>query len=136
VSRGYSSSCVLSFRLLPADSAVGPFCNWRTSPSVTSCTFLVASGRVGPGCLRSTACSGSWLYCLWLRCLDTMMLVKPATVIQWHPQGFRLYWLPHAEEAQKAPVCGMKAVTCGMAMNFRAGPWKLSLALTLDPSAR
>jgi hypothetical protein len=54
------------------------------------------------------------------------MLVKPATVIQWHPQGFRLYWLPHAEEAQKAPVCGMKAVTCGMAMNLRAGRWKLS----------
>jgi hypothetical protein len=48
VSRGYSSSCVLSFRLLPAPSAVGPFCNWRTSPSVTSCTFLVANGRVGP----------------------------------------------------------------------------------------
>ena len=25
-----------------------------------------------------------WLYRLWPRCLDTMMLVKPATVIQWH----------------------------------------------------
>src|ERR1700729_2116900 len=33
-----------------------------------------------------------WLYRLWPRCLDTMMLVKPATVIQWHRQGFRLYW--------------------------------------------
>jgi hypothetical protein len=32
---------------LPADFAVGPFCNWRTSPSVTSCTFFVDSGRVG-----------------------------------------------------------------------------------------
>ena len=29
---------------------------------------------------------------LWPRCLDTMMLVEPATVIQWHRQGFRLYW--------------------------------------------
>ena len=33
-----------------------------------------------------------WLYRLWPRCLDTMTLVKPATVIQWHRQGFRLYW--------------------------------------------
>ena len=34
----------------------------------------------------------AWLYRLWPRCLDTMMLVRPATVIQWHRQGFRLYW--------------------------------------------
>src|SRR5271163_1160697 len=33
-----------------------------------------------------------WLYRLWPRCLDTMVLVKPATVIQWHGQGFRLFW--------------------------------------------
>ena len=33
-----------------------------------------------------------WLYRLWPRCLDTMVLVKPATVVQWHRQGFRLYW--------------------------------------------
>jgi putative transposase len=33
-----------------------------------------------------------WLYRLWPRSLDAMMLAKPATVIQWHRQGFRLYW--------------------------------------------
>ena len=33
-----------------------------------------------------------WLYRIWPRCLDTMVLVKPATVIQWHRKGFRLYW--------------------------------------------
>src|ERR1700730_8113059 len=33
-----------------------------------------------------------WLYRVWPRCLNIMMLVKPATVIQWHRQGFRLYW--------------------------------------------
>jgi putative transposase len=33
-----------------------------------------------------------WLYRLWPRCLDTMVLVKPATVLQWHRQGFRLFW--------------------------------------------
>jgi hypothetical protein len=29
---------------------------------------------------------------LWPRCLDVMVLVKPATMIQWHRQEFRLYW--------------------------------------------
>ena len=24
--------------------------------------------------------------------LDAMVLVKPATVVQWHRKGFRLYW--------------------------------------------
>jgi hypothetical protein len=33
-----------------------------------------------------------WLYQVWPRCLETMVLVKPATVVQWHRQGFRLYW--------------------------------------------
>jgi hypothetical protein len=33
-----------------------------------------------------------WLYRLWPRCLEVMVLVKPATVVQWHRQGFRLYW--------------------------------------------
>jgi transposase InsO family protein len=33
-----------------------------------------------------------WIYRLWPRCLDTMVLVKPATVVQWHRQGFRLFW--------------------------------------------
>ncbi|WP_428130517.1 integrase core domain-containing protein [Candidatus Binatus soli] len=32
------------------------------------------------------------LYRLWPRCLEMMVLVKPATVIQWHRQGFRLFW--------------------------------------------
>src|SRR6266481_7151485 len=32
------------------------------------------------------------LYRLWPRCLEVMVLVKPATVVQWHRQGFRLYW--------------------------------------------
>ena len=32
------------------------------------------------------------LYRLRPRCLDAMVLVKPATVVQWHRQGFRLFW--------------------------------------------
>ena len=34
-----------------------------------------------------------FLYRVWQRCRDLMVLVKPATVVQWHRQGFRLYWL-------------------------------------------
>jgi len=32
------------------------------------------------------------LYRLWPGCLEAMVSVKPATVIQWHRQGFRLFW--------------------------------------------
>ena len=33
-----------------------------------------------------------WLYRIWPRVLDAMVLVKPATVVQWHRKGFRCYW--------------------------------------------
>ena len=33
-----------------------------------------------------------WLYRVWPRALHAMVLVKPATVIQWNRKGFRLYW--------------------------------------------
>jgi hypothetical protein len=33
-----------------------------------------------------------WLYRIWPQVLNIMVLVKPATVVQWHRKGFRLYW--------------------------------------------
>src|ERR1700704_2040241 len=33
-----------------------------------------------------------WLYRIWPRVLNAMVLVKPATVVHWHRKGFRLYW--------------------------------------------
>src|SRR5258707_5741762 len=33
-----------------------------------------------------------WLCRTWPQVLNTMVLVKPATVIQWHRKGFRLFW--------------------------------------------
>src|ERR1022692_554761 len=51
--------------------------------------------RQQPGRLRLFAIDRLlWvlLYQLWPRCLEAMVLVKPATVIQWHRQGFRLFW--------------------------------------------
>jgi putative transposase len=33
-----------------------------------------------------------WLYRIWPQVLNAMVLVKPATVVQWHRKGFRLHW--------------------------------------------
>jgi putative transposase len=33
-----------------------------------------------------------WLYRIWPQVIDAMILVKPATVVQWHRKGFRLFW--------------------------------------------
>jgi hypothetical protein len=33
-----------------------------------------------------------WLYRIWPQVLNAMVLVKPATVVQWHRKGFRRYW--------------------------------------------
>ena len=33
-----------------------------------------------------------WLYRIWPRVLNAMVLVKPATVIQWNRKGVQLYW--------------------------------------------
>lgn len=32
------------------------------------------------------------LYRIWLQVIDAMVLVKPATVVEWHRKGFRSYW--------------------------------------------
>jgi hypothetical protein len=44
-----------------------------------------------------------WLYRLGPRCLDTMVLVKPASVVQWHRQGFRLFWRWHSRSGRQSP---------------------------------
>jgi putative transposase len=33
-----------------------------------------------------------WIYRIWPKALNAMVLVKPTTVVQWHRKGFRLYW--------------------------------------------
>src|SRR5438874_8718322 len=33
-----------------------------------------------------------WLYRIWPQVIDAMVLVKPATVVQWHRKGVRFYW--------------------------------------------
>ena len=34
----------------------------------------------------------TWLYRIRPQVLNTMVLVKPATIVQWHRKGVRLYW--------------------------------------------
>src|SRR6202047_436970 len=56
---------------------------------------LAVLGRQRPGGLRILATDRllwMWLYRIWPRALNAMVPVKPATVIQWHRKGFRLYW--------------------------------------------
>lgn len=57
------------------------------------------------------------LYRLWPRCLSVMVLVKPATVLQWHRAGFRAYWRwrsrlrhpgrPMVDHTVRALICQM-----------------------------
>src|SRR5258708_25571119 len=42
-----------------------------------------------------------WLYRIWPQALDTMVLVKPATVVPWHRKGFRLYWRRRARHLRR-----------------------------------
>src|SRR5215472_148176 len=42
------------------------------------------------------------LYRVWPRCLDVIVLVKSATVVQWHRQGFRLYWRWRSRPGRRA----------------------------------
>ncbi len=77
---------------LPADSVVGRL--WRLENLAPRHQLHVLC-RQRPGRLRLFAIDRLlWvlLYRLWPRCLEAMLLVKPATVIQWHRQGFRLFW--------------------------------------------
>jgi putative transposase len=46
-----------------------------------------------------------WLYRVWPRCLEMLVLVKPATVVQWHRQGFRLYWRWRSRSGRR-PIAG------------------------------
>src|SRR5208282_3345369 len=42
-----------------------------------------------------------WLYRVWPRCLEVMVVAKPATVVQWHRHGFRLYWRSRSRSGRK-----------------------------------
>src|SRR3979411_979717 len=45
-----------------------------------------------------------WLYRIWPQVLNAMVLVKPATVVQWHRKGFRLYWRWRSHRSGRAKM--------------------------------
>jgi hypothetical protein len=48
------------------------------------------------------------LYRVWPRLLDVIVVVKPATVIQWHRQGFRLYWRWRSKSGRPSLNCEVR----------------------------
>ena len=42
-------------------------------------------------------------YRWWPKALDALVIVKPATVIKWHRQGFRMFWRWKSEKKKKKP---------------------------------
>jgi putative transposase len=46
-----------------------------------------------------------WLYRVWPRCLELMVVAKPATVVQWHRQGFRFYWRCRSRSGRRPVDC-------------------------------
>jgi putative transposase len=56
---------------------------------------LIVLRRQRPGRLRLFSTDRlfwAWLYRIRPQLLETLVLVKPATVIGWHRKGFRIYW--------------------------------------------
>jgi putative transposase len=41
-----------------------------------------------------------WLYRLWPKCLQTLKIFKPDTLVRWHRKGFRLYWTWKSRRSQ------------------------------------
>ena len=84
--------------------------------------------RQRPGRVRLLTIDRSswiWLYRIWPRCLNAMVLVKPATVVSWHRKGFRLFWRwrsksgrPSVDRETRAPIRQMRG-----ANPLWAAPW-------------
>ena len=45
-----------------------------------------------------------WLYRIWPQVVDAMVLVKPATVVQWHRKGVRFYWRWRSRRAGRPTI--------------------------------
>jgi putative transposase len=55
-------------------------------------TFLRRQRRGRPQLSSLDRLLWVWLYRIWPQVIDAMVLVKPATVVQWHRKGFRIHW--------------------------------------------
>src|SRR5215467_12712348 len=52
-----------------------------------------------------------WLYRVRPQLLDTLVLVKPATVIGWHRKGFRIYWRWRSRRSGRSKTGRKSALT-------------------------
>ena len=96
-------------------SAVGSLLSFRIRSRTSLELELVALRhqvtvlrRQRPGRPRLFSADGLlwvWLYRIWPQVLNTMVLVKPATVIQWHRKGFRLYWRRRSRHLGRPKMC-------------------------------
>ena len=61
-------------------------------PATSADRLAAATSSPPPSSFRRSAPVGVPLPSVWPRVLDALVLVKPATVVKWHRQGFRIYW--------------------------------------------
>jgi hypothetical protein len=79
----------------PARSRLPPLVAF-SKPSVTrarACRIPTSGDRPPPTSVPfADRLLWVWLYRVRPQVLETLLLVKPATVVQWHRKGFRFYW--------------------------------------------
>jgi hypothetical protein len=84
-----SRRCSLARLSVPRTPRIGSL---SSSHSVTKWLSFIANS---PAVLDSCSLDRLlwvWFYRVWPRCLEAMVLVNPVAVVQWHRQGFGLYW--------------------------------------------
>jgi hypothetical protein len=59
-----------------------------------------------------------WLSRLWSNWRSALAIVQPETVIQWHRQGFKLYWRWRSRARKSASLTSMAIENCGSVEYF------------------
>ena len=82
---------------------------------------------------------------LWPRWKNHLVVVRPETVVRWHHQGFRRYWLsistpgpgrPPISEETKALIVRMATENCWRARKIQAELSKLGIRVSLATVSR
>src|SRR5260370_16094723 len=80
------------FRSSPSVFAAAPRSNSSLSLLSISWPFCADSGPGRPQLSSLDRLLWVLLYRIWPKVIDAMVLVRPATVVEWHRRGFRFYW--------------------------------------------
>jgi hypothetical protein len=76
------------------------------------------------------------LYRLWPHCLEVMVLVKPTTVVQWHRQGFRLFWRWRSRSGRPSVEREIRDLIRQMSSAIRSGERLGSMASSSSSASR